>query len=299
MSNQRTLTYALAFLASLMPPTLCRGQVITSVAGVNNQGYAGDGGPATSASLSNPEGLAVDSAGNIFFADKGNFAVREVNTGGTINTVAGPGSLVFGAPLGDGGPATSASFSWTSSLFVGVATDAAGNVYLSDSGHGRVRKIHSGIISTVAGNGTPGSGGDGGPATSASLFAPAGIAVDTAGNLYVADPTVGRVRKVDTSGKISTVAGTGTVGYSGDGGPAASAQILPPIGLAVDTKGNLYIAETGAGVPHLEEWTPPESLLRLRAVEALPVSPGMAARQSTRSSTRWQVWPWTRPGIYI
>jgi uncharacterized protein (TIGR03437 family) len=251
MSNQQMLAYALAFLASLMPPTLCRAQVITTVAGVNNQGYAGDGGPATSASLSNPEGLVVDSAGNIYFADKGNYAVREVNTGGTINTVAGPGSLVFGAPLGDGGPATSANFSWTNSLFVGMAVDANGNLYISDSGHGRVRKINSGIITTVAGNGVPGSGGDGGAATSASLFAPAGIAVDAAGNLYIADPSVGRVRKVDTSGNISTFAGTGTVGYSGDGGLATSAQILPPIGLAVDAKGNLYIAESGAGVPHV------------------------------------------------
>src|ERR1019366_5371600 len=108
MSNQHALAYALAFLASLMSPTLCRGQVITTVAGVNNQGYAGDGGPASIASLSGPEGLVADSAGNIYFADKGNYAVREVNTGATINTVAGPGSPVFGAPLGDGGPATSA-----------------------------------------------------------------------------------------------------------------------------------------------------------------------------------------------
>src|ERR1700678_602557 len=141
MSNQRTLAYALAFLASLMQPTLCRGQVITTVAGVNNQGYFGDGGPATSASLSNPEGIAVDSTGDFYFADKGNYAVREVTAAGTINTVAGPGSLVFGAPLGDGGPATSASFSWTNSLFVGVTRDANGNLYISDSGHARVRKI--------------------------------------------------------------------------------------------------------------------------------------------------------------
>jgi uncharacterized protein (TIGR03437 family) len=252
MPHHHRLAYALAFLASL--PSLCRAQVITTVAGVNNQGYAGDGGPATSASLSNPEGLVVDSAGNVYFADKGNYAVREVNAAGIINTVAGPGSLVFGAPLGDGGPATSANFGWTNSLFVGMAMDAAGNLYISDSGHARVRKINpAGIISTVAGNGAPGSGGDGGPATSASLFAPAGIAVDSTGNLYIADPSVGRVRKVDTSGNISTVAGTGTVGYSGDGGPAASAQILPPIGLAVDAKGNLYIAESGAGVPHVRK----------------------------------------------
>lgn len=233
---------------------LCEAQVITTVAGVNNQGYAGDGGPATSASLSSPGGVVVDSAGNVYFADKGNFAVREVNVSGIINTVAGPGSLVLGAPIGDGGPATAANFGWTNSLFAAVAIDAGGNLYVSDSGHGRVRKINaSGIISTVAGSGTPGSGGDGGPATSASLSAPAGIALDKAGNLYIAEPTAGRVRKVDTSGNISTVAGTGTVGYSGDGGPATSAQILPPIGLAIDAKGNLYIAESGAGVPHVRK----------------------------------------------
>ena len=245
---------ALAAFIVLASPMFCRAQVITTVAGVNNQGYAGDGGPAVSASLSNPEGLVLDSAGNLYFADKGNYAVRKVNTGGTIKTVAGPGSLVFGAPLGDGGTATAANFAWTNSLFAGMAIDAAGNLYISDAGHGRVRKINSaGIISTVAGNGVPGSGGDGGPATSASLFAPAGVAVDAEGNLYIADPPVGRVRKVDTSGNISTVAGTGTVGYSGDGGLASSAQILPPIGLAVDAKGNLYIAESGAGVPHVRK----------------------------------------------
>jgi uncharacterized protein (TIGR03437 family) len=246
------LRYSCLFLA--LTHLFCEAQVITTVAGVTNQGYSGDGGPAISASLSNPEGVIVDSAANFYFADKGNYAVRKVSSTGTISTIGGPGSLVFGAPLGDGGPATSANFGWTNSLFAGVAMDAAGNLYISDSGHGRVRKINtSGIISTVAGNGSPGSGGDGGPATSASLFAPAGIALDTAGNLYIADPSVGRVRKVDTSGNISTVAGTGTVGYSGDGGQATSAQILPPIGLAVDAKGNLYIAESGAGVPHVRK----------------------------------------------
>ena len=253
LKPQSKLVTIAAFIA-LASPMFCRAQVITTVAGTNNQGYAGDGGPAVSASLSNPEGLVLDRAGNVYFADKGNYAVREVNTGGTINTVAGPGSLVFGAPIGDGGPAISATFGWTNSLFVGMAIDAAGNLYISDAGHGRVRKINTaGIISTVAGNGVPGSGGDGGPATSASLFAPAGVAVDAEGNLYIADPSVGRVRKVDTSGKISTVAGTGTVGYSGDGGLAVNAQILPPIGLAVDATGNLYIAESGAGVPHVRK----------------------------------------------
>src|SRR5580704_14397015 len=182
--------FSCLFLA--LTPLLCEAQTITTVAGANIQGYLGDGGPAISASLSNPEGVVVDSAGNVYFADKGNYAVREVNVGGIINTVAGPGSLIFGAPIGDGGPATSANFGWTNSLFVGLAMDAAGNLYISDSDHGRVRRINtSGIISTVAGSGTPGSGGDGGPATSASLFAPAGIVLDKAGNLCIADPSVG------------------------------------------------------------------------------------------------------------
>jgi hypothetical protein len=126
MPIQHKVVFSVACLATLVLPSLSRAQVITTVAGMNIKGYAGDGGPATSASLSNPEGLVVDGAGNLYFADKGNFAVREVNAAGTINTVAGPGSLVFGAPIGDGGPATSANFGWTNSLFVGTAMDAAG-----------------------------------------------------------------------------------------------------------------------------------------------------------------------------
>src|ERR1035438_4463167 len=284
MLNRHALAYAFAFLSSDLSPTLCRGQVITTVAGSSYQGgYAGDGGPATSAVLSHPEGLVFDSAGNLFFADKGNYVVREVNTAGIVNTVAGPGSLVFGAPLGDGGPATSANFAWTNSLFVGMAMDAAGNLYVSDAGHERIRKVTpAGIISTVAGGAAlPSSTGDGGPATSAGLYSPAGVAVDSAGNLYIADPLGGRVRKVDTTGNISTVAGTGTVGYSGDGGPAASAQILPPIGLAVDGKGNLYIAESGAGVPHVRKVD--ASGIITTFVETPPVSPAMAVRPSTHS----------------
>ena len=162
-----------------------------------------------------------------------------------------------------------------------MARDPAGNLYISDSGHSRVRKINaSGIISTVAGNGTPGSGGDGGPATSASLVAPAGLALDGAGNLYIADPLGGRVRKVDTSGNISTVAGTGSVGYTGDGGPATSAQILPPIGLAVE------ISISRRAAPQFltfGKWTLPESSPRSRAAELQPALPGMAARPPAHS----------------
>jgi sugar lactone lactonase YvrE len=149
---------------------------------------------------------------------------------GIITTVAGNGSMTF---FGDGGPATSAGMNP-----YGVAVDSAGNLYLADNGHATVRKVNTaGILSTVAGGGR--SLGDGGPATSAKLVGPEGMVVDGAGNLYIADQLDNRVRKVDTAGIITTVAGTGTAGYSGDGGPGSSAQLNNPRGPALDRTGNL------------------------------------------------------------
>ncbi len=205
------------------------GGVIATVAG---GGYGGDGGPATSAALFYPGGVAVDGAGNLYIGDTHDCRVREVS-GGTITTVAGNGSCAYG---GDGGLATSANLR----LPAGIALDGSGNLYIADSGNCRIRELSGGTITTVAGNGPCGYSGDGGAATSASLN-PYRVAVDGAGNLYIADPQNCRVRRV-SSGTITTVAGDGSCAYSGDGGAATSAGVAPQ-GVAVDGAGNLYIAD--------------------------------------------------------
>jgi tetratricopeptide (TPR) repeat protein len=214
---------------------------ITTYAGNGTGAYSGDGGPATSASLNLPSGVAVDEAGNLFIADKSNHRIRKVDPTGIITTVAGNGTRGFS---GDGGPATEASFTIPS----GVAVDRDGNLLIVDAGNRRIRKVDpSGIITTAAGNGTRGFSGDGGPATSASL-GPIDVAVDGAGNLFIADIS-NRIRKVDPSGTIETVAGTGTGydtgGFSGDGGPATSASFHFPASVVVDAAGNLFIADWG------------------------------------------------------
>ncbi len=239
--------------------------MIRLVAGDGSAGYSGDGGPATSAALNSPYGVAVNAAGNLFIADYGNQRVRKVTPDGIISTVAGNGAYGYS---GDGGPATSAKLYMPYSVAVdtagdlfiadfyndrirkvtpsgiintiamlhyptGVAVDAAGNSYIiaqTSGSHSDVYKATpAGIVSMVAGNGTQGFSGDGGPATSAQLNIPKGVAVDTAGNLFIADAGNSRLRKVTPGGIISTVAGNGTDGYSGDGGPATSAQLFLPI----------------------------------------------------------------------
>src|ERR1035437_6563051 len=206
--------------------------VLTLVAGNGTTGFSGDNGPATSAQLYNPQGLAVDAAGNLYISDTQNLRVRKVSNG-VITTVAGGG---FG--LGDNGPATSAQLGFPE----GVAVDSAGNLYIADPGSERVRKVSNGVITTVAGNGTQGFSGDNGPPTIAQLNGPSGVAVDAAGSLYIADTYNHLVRKV-SNGVITTVAGNGTQGFSGDNGPATSAQLGFPEGLAVDSAGSLYIAD--------------------------------------------------------
>ncbi len=211
--------------------------MITTVAGTGTEGYSGEYGPATSAHLYSPQGVALDSAGNLYIADSGNNRVRKVNAGGTITTVAGNGSPGY---WGDGGPATSAFVSGP----LGVAVDSAGNLFIAD-GSSRIRKVDaSGNITTVAGTGTEGYSGDNGPATNAELNYPSAVAVDGAGNLYIADTWNNRVRKVAPDRTISTVAGNGTCCYSGDNGPATNAQLDGPDGVAVDGAGNLYIADS-------------------------------------------------------
>ncbi|MGG2993300.1 S-layer homology domain-containing protein [Paenibacillus macerans] len=211
---------------------------ISTVAGNGTAGSSGDGGAAASAQLNKPYGVAVDSGGNLYIADTFNHRIRKVDASGNISTVAGTGTA--GNP-GEGEFATSANIKYP----YGVAVDSGGNLfYVADDGSSRVRKVDaSGKISTVAGNGTAGSSGDGGAAALAQLYLPYGVAVDSGGNLYIADTYNQRVRKVDASGNISTVAGNGTVGSSGDGGAAASAQLNKPYGVAVDSGGNLYIAD--------------------------------------------------------
>jgi uncharacterized protein (TIGR03437 family) len=208
--------------------------VVTTVAGTGTADFSGDNGPAISAQLTDPEGVAVDSAGNLYIADTGYSRVRKV-TNGVITTVAGGG-----ATLGDNGPAASAQLYSPK----GVAVDSAGNLYIADTYNQRIRKVSNGVITTVAGTGTHGpSSGDNSPATSASLFSPTGVAVDSAGNLYIADTGNSRIRKV-SNGIITTVAGNGGYGFNGDNGLATSAQLYNPEGIAVDSAGNLYIADT-------------------------------------------------------
>ncbi len=216
--------------------------IISTVAGNGTFGFSGDGGPATSASLAHPIGVAVDATGNLFISDRGNLRIRRVDAAtGIISTVAGNGAIGFS---GDGGPATSTPLSgpW------GVALDAVGNLFIADREDHSVRRVDvaTGIISTVAGTGVRGFSGDGGLATSASLALPNGVALDTAGNLFINDFVNLRIRRVDAAtGIISTVAGNGSLGFSGDGGPATSGSLLNPLGVALDTASNLFIADSG------------------------------------------------------
>ena len=231
---------------AVTPAATAQVGTISTVAGNGIWGFSGDGGSATSASLSPPTGVAVDSAGNLYIADCGNNRIRKVTPSGMISTVAGNGSAGFS---GDGGSATSArlylSSSITLSALNGLAVDSADNLYISDSFNNRIRKVTpGGVISTVAGNGSDGFGGDGGLASAASLSLPFAVAVDRTGNLYIADSGNSRIRKVTPGGVISTVAGSGIEGYSDDGGLATSAALYLPLGIALDGAGNLYISDS-------------------------------------------------------
>ncbi|EDN72014.1 NHL repeat protein [Beggiatoa sp. SS] len=208
-------------------------------AGDGNLGFAGDGGPATAAQLNSPLGMGIDSAGNLYIADTENHRIRKIDSSGNISTVAGDGNRGYS---GDGAAAVSAKLNnpmW-------VSLDSAGNLYIADTGNNVVRKldIASGNISTVAGDSSVGVAGDGGPATAAQLSYPTGIDIDTAGNLYIADSSNHRIRKVDTTGNITTIAGDGTPGFAGDGKIATAAQLNAPTQVMVDSTGQVYIADT-------------------------------------------------------
>ncbi|MCZ6489303.1 MAG: hypothetical protein O7A06_02090 [Acidobacteria bacterium] len=260
---------------------------ITTVAGNGIMGFTGDGGQATGTSLNEPRGVVVDSAGNFYIADEGNNRIRRVDSSGVISTVAGTGfpsitcntglfsptdvdldasgnlyianagafqvcrvdtsgtiTTVAGGSLGfsgDGGLATQAALNTAQ----GVAVDSAGILYIADRFNHRIRQVENGIITTVAGNGSAGFSGDGGLATNAMLNMPYSVAVDTVGNLYIADAGNHRIRKVTPEGTITTVAGDGTAGFSGDGNAATDASLNFPLGVAVDSAGNIYIADIG------------------------------------------------------
>jgi uncharacterized protein (TIGR03437 family) len=258
---------------------------ITTVAGTaGTPGFTGDGAAATSAELNSPEGIAVDSSGNLYIADTANHCIRKVSTTGTITTVAGQGGQ--SGATGDNSVATQAFLSFPAA----VTVDSSGNLYIADTGNSEVRKVsnsniycvlgcgttggvitnpdyvvvdasgalyvadtadyrvvkYSGVTLTVlAGNGNVGFAGDGGPGPVAELDNPEGLAFDSAGSLYITDSFNGRIRKILANGNIVTVAGNGTIAYSGDGGPALSAGMWFPRGMAIDGKGNIYVADTG------------------------------------------------------
>ena len=223
------------------------GGAITTVAGGTLRGFGGDGGPGTAARLSLPEGLAADSGGNLYVFDCANARVRKLRADGTITTIAGTGRFGFS---GDGGPATSAELRPRCGANdpAGLAVDAAGDVFIADTGNHRVRMVNpAGVITTVAGTGGSAFGGDGGPATAAQLYSPTGLATSR-GTLYIADAGNHRVRAVAPNGTITTVAGNGIAGCNAcsaqaEGGPATAAPIYDPVGLAVDGRGNLLIAD--------------------------------------------------------
>jgi sugar lactone lactonase YvrE len=214
--------------------------IITTIAGKYSLtgAFGGDGAAATNASLNHPNNVAISSSGSIYIADIFNQRIRRVNSSGIISTVAGNGTL---GSIGDGGLATSANLNYPAC----VAIDGTGNYYIADLINSRVRKVAAGYISTIAGKSAQGFSGDGGPATSASLMNPQGINFDSAGNLYIADTSNNRIRKVDGDGVITTVAGSSTTNFTGDGGMAINAGLSRPWSVCADNSGNLYIADYG------------------------------------------------------
>ena len=217
------------------------GQTITTVAGNGIGNYSGDGGPATLATINQPDDIAFDSKGNYYIADAGNAMVRKVDIAtGIISTYAGASTQ--GGYSGDGGPATLATFFYPS----GIAFDSQDNLYIADYYNDVIREVYAatGIVNTVIGNGLTGYSGDGGPALSAELNAPIGIRFDTRNNLYIADSNNNVIRMVNgATGIITTVAGTGVPGYSGDGGPATLARLNGCEMVEPDPSGNLYISD--------------------------------------------------------
>jgi sugar lactone lactonase YvrE len=235
------LTKSILFAAVLLAgiSTFSFAQNINTIVGNGIPAYSGDGGSALLAQLDHPKGVAIDAAGNVFIADAGNNVIRKINTGGIISTFAGNGTPGYS---GDGLTATAASLNAPN----GVAFDSLGNLYICDADNYCVRKVNtSGIMSTYAGTGgVTGYSGDGFAATAAEMTFPGGIALDPSGNLFITDEYNHCVRKVNIAGIITTFAGAGGMGYTGDNGPATAANIGFPFGIACDGYGNVYISQT-------------------------------------------------------
>lgn len=267
----------IALVLTLVFPISLNAQTITTVAGTGTAGNSGDGGPATAAQIQNPYQVNLDTAGNLYIADYGANTVRKVNTAGIITKLSGDGSA---SSTGDGGPASAASLNKP----IGVAADRTGNIFISEYGSNKIRKIDpsgtistltgsfgnpthlctdtagnlyiaaqtsgrvmkvtpAGVVTTYAGNGTGGAAGDGGPATDAAIDAVSGVAADQLGNVYISSWNNGRIRKVNTAGIITTIAGGDIMAFGGDGGPATAAWFHQPYGISADSAGNLYIAD--------------------------------------------------------
>ncbi|MGH7596736.1 MAG: FlgD immunoglobulin-like domain containing protein [bacterium] len=234
------LSCQLWFIFGFTALALAQPGTITTVVGTGVAGFSGDGGPATAATINSPRDVYIDGAGNLYIADFFNHRVRKVDASGIITTFTGTGTAGFS---GDGGPAISARLNFPNHIEV----DGAGNVYICDQVNDRIRKVDAGgTITTFAGTGTAGFSGDGGPATSARLNEPSDVLRDGAGNFYIVDRLNRRVRKIDTGGIITTIAGTGAAGSAGDGGPATSAQLNEPVRVILDGVGNLYISDRAA-----------------------------------------------------
>jgi sugar lactone lactonase YvrE len=218
--------------------------VISTYAGTGTAGYGGDGGAAASAVLNNPSCLAIDNNGNLYVCDTANNRIRMITPGGgTITTVAGNGTEGYSA---DGVAATTSALNDPE----GVAFDSNNNMFIADYGNNRIREvaIGSGLISTVAGTGVSGYAGDNGSPILAKLHGPRGVAIDVHNAIYFADSINNVVRKVTLGGTISTIAGNGTAGYSGDNGPATLAKLTLPSGVILDGSGNIYVVDTGNNV---------------------------------------------------
>lgn len=233
VSNQGSQVWLIAFGVLLASQVAGQEFTISTVAGGVPPPVTA---AATTASIGKPQGAAVDAAGNVYFS--AGYCVLKLSTAGVLTVVAGNSRRGYS---GDGGPATSAQLDYLR----GLAVDGAGNLYIADKLNNRIRRVSpTGTITTVAGTGAQAFAGDGGPATSAALYHPEDVAVDGAGNLYIADQMNNRIRRV-TAGIITTIAGTGDNGFAGDGGPATSAWLSWPSGVAADGAGHIYIADTG------------------------------------------------------